>query len=74
MRGAALKLGQMLSIQDDAVIPPAIAKALERVRQGADIMPPKQLEAAMREHLGEGWREKARPSIRAGPRTTAFAS
>ena len=29
MRGAALKLGQMLSIQDDAVIPPAIAKALE---------------------------------------------
>ena len=31
MRGAALKLGQMLSIQDESVVPPAIARALERV-------------------------------------------
>lgn len=34
MRGAALKLGQMMSIQDEAVVPPALAFALERVRQG----------------------------------------
>jgi predicted unusual protein kinase regulating ubiquinone biosynthesis (AarF/ABC1/UbiB family) len=33
MRGAALKLGQMLSMQDEAVIPPQIQRALERVRQ-----------------------------------------
>ena len=35
MRGAALKLGQMLSIQDDNVLPPAFQTALERVRAGA---------------------------------------
>ena len=57
MRGAALKLGQMLSIQDESVIPPAIARALERVRQGADVMPPAQLHAAVEEHLGVGWRD-----------------
>ena len=35
MRGAALKLGQMISIQDDNVLPPAFQSALERVRAGA---------------------------------------
>lgn len=34
MRGAALKLGQMLSIQDENVLPKPIAEALERVRAG----------------------------------------
>jgi len=34
MRGAALKLGQMLSIQDENLIPPQLAIALDRVRQG----------------------------------------
>ena len=57
MRGAALKLGQMLSIQDESVNPPAVARALERVRQGADVMPPAQLHAAVEEHLGVGWRD-----------------
>uniref|UniRef100_A0A671WJ85 Atypical kinase COQ8A, mitochondrial n=1 Tax=Sparus aurata TaxID=8175 RepID=A0A671WJ85_SPAAU len=39
VRGAALKLGQMLSIQDDAFINPQLAKIFERVRQSADFMP-----------------------------------
>ncbi|RYG63665.1 hypothetical protein EON64_15455, partial [archaeon] len=39
MRGAALKLGQMLSIQDEASLPPALTKALDRVKQAADYMP-----------------------------------
>lgn len=43
-RGAALKIGQMLSIQDENVLPPQFSKALERVRAGADIMPRRQLE------------------------------
>nr|BAG57042.1 unnamed protein product [Homo sapiens] len=38
VRGAALKLGQMLSIQDDAFINPHLAKIFERVRQSADFM------------------------------------
>ena len=58
MRGAALKLGQMLSIQDDAVIPPVVLKALERVRQGADIMPARQLSRVLARELGEDWRER----------------
>lgn len=33
MRGAALKLGQMLSIQDENLVPPKLAQALDRVRQ-----------------------------------------
>lgn len=33
MRGAALKLGQMLSIQDENLIPSKLGEALERVRQ-----------------------------------------
>jgi len=44
MRGAALKLGQMLSIQDETLLPSELTNALERVRNSADIMPEKQLE------------------------------
>ncbi len=39
MRGAALKLGQMLSIQDENVLPPAFQQALDRVRAGACCAP-----------------------------------
>ncbi|CAN0532468.1 unnamed protein product, partial [Ectocarpus sp. 12 AP-2014] len=56
MRGAALKLGQMLSIQDESVIPPSLAKALDRVRQGADVMPLKQLHGQLEKNLGMDWR------------------
>ena len=58
MRGAALKLGQMLSIQDESVLPPAVQSALERVRQGADVMPRAQLEAQLRAQLGSDWASK----------------
>jgi aarF domain-containing kinase len=58
MRGAALKLGQMLSIQDEASLPPSIARALERVKQTADYMPKKQLEQQLTSQLGHNWREK----------------
>jgi aarF domain-containing kinase len=58
MRGAALKLGQMLSIQDESVIPPQISRALERVRQGADVMPPKQLHSVLSAQLGPEWRSR----------------
>jgi len=58
MRGAALKLGQMLSIQDETLLPPTIAKALQSVRQGADAMPLHQLYAQMESELGVDWRNK----------------
>jgi len=58
MRGAALKLGQMLSLSDEHMLPPAVAAALERVRTQADIMPRRQLEKVMSEELGPNWRDK----------------
>ncbi|XP_078130192.1 atypical kinase COQ8A, mitochondrial isoform X1 [Sander vitreus] len=58
VRGAALKLGQMLSIQDDAFINPQLAKIFDRVRQSADFMPIKQMTKALNNDLGPNWRDK----------------
>lgn len=58
VRGAALKLGQMLSIQDDAFINPHLAKIFERVRQSADFMPLKQMTKTLNNDLGPNWRDK----------------
>lgn len=58
MRGAALKLGQMLSIQDETIMPPQFQAALERVRAGADVMPRRQLEKMLVSELGPDWRDR----------------
>lgn len=58
MRGAALKMGQMLSIQDEALLPPALTRALNQVRQGADAMPNYQLLQQLESQLGKEWRDK----------------
>ncbi len=58
MRGAALKLGQMLSMQDDGVVPAQWSAILDRVRQGADPMPQKQLLRALDTELGPAWRQQ----------------
>ena len=57
MRGAALKLGQVLSIQDQRLVPPVLTAALERVRAAANVMPADQLQRAMRDELGAEWRQ-----------------
>lgn len=44
VRGAALKLGQMVSLQDESLISPTLQKMFERVRQSADFMPFSQTE------------------------------
>ncbi|TQE11553.1 hypothetical protein C1H46_002928 [Malus baccata] len=58
MRGAALKLGQMLSIQDESLVPAPILAALDIVRQGADVMPRKQLNQVLDAELGPDWQSK----------------
>ncbi|KAL6470874.1 hypothetical protein MHYP_G00195240 [Metynnis hypsauchen] len=58
VRGAALKLGQMLSIQDNSFISPQLQKIFERVRQSADFMPAWQMNKVLDEELGCSWREK----------------
>lgn len=58
MRGAALKLGQMLSIQDETVLPPVLAAALDKVRAGADQMPEHQLNSVLTTAFGsKTWRQ-----------------
>lgn len=58
VRGAALKLGQMLSIQDNSLISPALQSIFDRVRQNADFMPPSQVEAVLTKELGSEWQKK----------------
>ncbi|KAF4547177.1 ABC3-like protein [Elsinoe fawcettii] len=57
MRGAALKLGQMMSFQDSKLLPPAINAVLQRVQDSADYMPPSQRNKVLASNLGDNWRE-----------------
>ena len=57
MRGAALKLGQMMSFQDSKILPPTINAVLQRVQDSADYMPPSQRDKVLVENLGSNWRE-----------------
>ena len=58
VRGAALKLGQMLSIQDNTFISPELQAIFERVRQSADFMPVRQMRKVLRDELGDQWVDK----------------
>lgn len=58
VRGAALKLGQILSIQDSAIVSPHLVKAFDRVRQAADYMPDWQVEKVMKRDFGKDWQSK----------------
>jgi aarF domain-containing kinase len=58
VRGAALKLGQILSIQDTNVVSPQLIQAFDRVRQAADYMPDWQVERVMVGEFGTEWRNK----------------
>ncbi|XP_046579868.1 atypical kinase COQ8B, mitochondrial-like [Haliotis rubra] len=58
VRGAAFKLGQMLSIQDNSFINPQLQTIFERVRQSADFMPSSQMRRVLTKQLGPDWRSK----------------
>ncbi|KAM9225655.1 atypical kinase COQ8B, mitochondrial isoform 2-T2 [Dugong dugon] len=58
VRGAALKVGQMLSIQDNSFISPQMQRIFERVRQSADFMPRWQMTKVLEEELGRDWQAK----------------
>jgi predicted unusual protein kinase regulating ubiquinone biosynthesis (AarF/ABC1/UbiB family) len=55
LRGAALKLGQMLSMDSGAVLPEELTAILARMRDDAQPMPPKQLQAVLNAEWGAGW-------------------
>ncbi len=51
VRGAALKIGQMLSIQGDAFMNPELGRIFERVRESADFMPQWQFEVRILDRI-----------------------
>jgi predicted unusual protein kinase regulating ubiquinone biosynthesis (AarF/ABC1/UbiB family) len=58
MRGAAMKLGQMLSLESADLLPPAFSEALASLRASADTMPPSQLRRVLGREFGKGWEER----------------
>ncbi|KAH6655067.1 ABC1 family-domain-containing protein [Truncatella angustata] len=57
MRGAALKLGQMMSFQDSKMLPAPIQEVLQRVQDRADYMPAWQRDRVLTASLGAEWRD-----------------
>ncbi|RDC74940.1 AarF/ABC1/UbiB kinase family protein [Rhodovulum sp. 12E13] len=55
MRGAAMKVGQLVSMDAGDVLPPELAEIMGRLRAEADYMPPKQLRGALDAAWGPGW-------------------
>jgi predicted unusual protein kinase regulating ubiquinone biosynthesis (AarF/ABC1/UbiB family) len=55
LRGAALKLGQMLSMDTGVVLPDELTAILGRMRDDARHMPPKQLQTVLNAEWGAGW-------------------
>ncbi len=55
LRGAAMKLGQLLSMDSGALLPPELAQILARLRADARPMPMSQLVAALEQSWGGDW-------------------
>lgn len=55
MRGAAMKVGQLMSMDAGELLPPEFAAILARLRADAHPMPPRQLRTVLDKAWGEGW-------------------
>lgn len=58
LRGAALKLGQMISMDAGDFLPPELATILATVRNQAYRMPPQQLDDVLKREWGANWRQR----------------
>jgi predicted unusual protein kinase regulating ubiquinone biosynthesis (AarF/ABC1/UbiB family) len=67
MRGAAMKLGQLLSMDSGDFLPSELAMILQRLRAEADFMPPKQLRDVLNQEWGMGWMGRFSRFDGAGP-------
>ena len=56
LRGAAMKMGQLLSMDSGEFLPPALAEIMGALRADATPMPPAQLQAVLAQSWGRGWR------------------
>jgi predicted unusual protein kinase regulating ubiquinone biosynthesis (AarF/ABC1/UbiB family) len=60
LRGAAMKLGQMISMDAGDLLPAELTQILARLRSGAQHMPPQQLNAVLTREYGANWRRRFR--------------
>lgn len=58
MRGAAMKVGQLISMDAGDLLPPEIAAVLARLRSEADAMPERQLRAVLTANWGAQWQQR----------------
>jgi len=58
MRGAAMKIGQMVSMQGEDLLPPEFAQALSMLRSQAAPMPAEQLRRVLGREYGTGWERR----------------
>ena len=56
LRGAAMKLGQMISLDAGDALPAELSQIMARLRADADHMPPAQLERVLAAEWGREWR------------------
>lgn len=60
MRGAVLKLGQIISTGNTSIVPKVIIDAMEKARSEADIMPIKQVVKIFEKEYGSDWQKRFR--------------
>lgn len=60
MRGAVLKLGQLMSMDGQGVLPPLFAEMLAGLRDQAHIMPAEQLAQVLKREYGAKWKTRFR--------------
>lgn len=58
LRGAAMKLGQMISMDAGDMLPAELSKILARLRDNAHHMPPPQLDKVLIAEWGRDWRRR----------------
>ena len=71
LRGAAMKLGQMISMDAGDFLPEELSQVLARLRDNAHHMPPQQLQQVLAAQWGKDWRTRFQ---RFEPRPIAAAS
>nr|WP_137678826.1 AarF/ABC1/UbiB kinase family protein [Parerythrobacter lutipelagi] len=71
LRGAAMKLGQMISMDAGDMLPPELSAILATLRDQANFMPARQLDTVLTQEWGSDWRKRFR---RFEPRPIAAAS
>ncbi|QIR15376.1 ABC1 kinase family protein [Shewanella aestuarii] len=55
LRGAAMKVGQMLSMDAGELLPEELSQVLAKLRNDANFMPHKQLISVLKSHWGNDW-------------------